>query len=166
MQNNMRSIPGIEHYLACSSGRLFSLRKKKYLKPYNNNSGYPTVSIWEQGKRSTELVSRFIAKAFVPNPNNKPTVNHKDGIKTNNAPANLEWATRSENSQHMIDNGLSHWSEKRIPIDVYDYGSGEFMSHHVSLNDAARVYGLHENAISMVLNGIRKHTKGLTFIKA
>lgn len=65
-----------------------------------DNWGYPVVPIKIDGKKKRVKVSRLVAKAFIPNPENKPQVNHIDGNKQNNIVANLEWTTPSENCQH------------------------------------------------------------------
>lgn len=58
------------------------------------------------GHSKSELVHILVAKTFIPNPDNKPTVNHIDGNKHNNAVSNLEWNTYSENNKHAIEEGL------------------------------------------------------------
>lgn len=79
-------------------------------------NGYKQVDLWN-GSGRTHRVHRLVAKAFIPNPKKKRTVNHKDGDKTNNHVDNLEWATYSENNQHMHDTGLQ-WKSSLSPDDL------------------------------------------------
>jgi len=73
-----------------------------------SSCGYCTVAFQKDGKGSTQLVHRLVAQAFIPNSENKRTVNHKDGNKRNNNLSNLEWMTHGENIRHALDNGLSN----------------------------------------------------------
>lgn len=68
---------------------------------------YMTVGLCKNSKMIQYTVHRLVAIAFCENPDDKPEVNHKDGIKTNNHSSNLEWVTRAENSQHAWDTGLN-----------------------------------------------------------
>jgi hypothetical protein len=71
-----------------------------------DRKGYCKVGLRKNGSLKNYAVHRLVAISFIPNPENKPDVNHKDTNKRNNHKANLEWATRSENMQHAHDNGL------------------------------------------------------------
>lgn len=72
----------------------------------NASSGYRTVSIrFEDGSRKLLYVHRLVASAFIPNPENKPVVNHKNLCKHDNRVENLEWVTSFENNRHAIENG-------------------------------------------------------------
>lgn len=69
-------------------------------------SGYLTVVLWKKQKTKHFMVHVLVARHFIPNPENKPQVNHKRGIKQDNRYFRIEWATKSENRQHAYDTGL------------------------------------------------------------
>lgn len=79
---------------------------RKILKPYVINAGYKSVKLHSNGKKSGKLIHRMVAEMFIPNLENKPDVNHKDGNKLNNHVDNLEWCTKSENMTHAVKIGL------------------------------------------------------------
>lgn len=72
----------------------------------HQNKVYPFVGLWKSGKMKTRSVHRLVAIAFIPNPENKRCVNHKDGNKYNFSLSNLEWATSGENISHAFRTGL------------------------------------------------------------
>ena len=104
---SLAPVEGFTSYIASSEGRIFSLTLDRYLLGSVNGRGYVHVTLRDdQGRKKYRDVHRLIALAFLPNPENKRTVNHKDGDKTNNRLSNLEWATHAENLQHAYDTKL------------------------------------------------------------
>jgi hypothetical protein len=87
-------------------GRLMSFHK--------NQKGYPSVELPRNGKPVRISAHRIVATHFIPNPDNKPQVNHIDCNKKNNHVDNLEWCTNEENRRHAMNNGL-HFSHKQGP---------------------------------------------------
>lgn len=80
--------------------------KSIVLKEKNPNGRDVRVSLYRDKVEKQWLVHRLVAKAFIPNPENKPCVNHKDGNPRNNNVNNLEWSTHEENQNHAFDNDL------------------------------------------------------------
>lgn len=110
---NWKPVAGFEMYQISDQARVRSLHDGRKFKaghimsPKLGKWGYFYVNLYENGKFSKTLkIHRMVAVAFVPNPENKPDVNHKDGNKQNNLPANLEWVTESENVIHAFATGL------------------------------------------------------------
>ena len=108
-------VDGIKtNYSISNTGFVRNDNTGNYLKQKTHMCGYLTVGIsipGEKAKQRTMRVHRLVAEAFIPNPDNKRTVNHKDGNKKNNNVENLEWMTHKENIQHAIDNGLmQNWA--------------------------------------------------------
>lgn len=94
-------------YSACEDGNIFSRFSNRLLTTQKNSNGYLAVVLCTgDGYKRTIMVHRLIAIAFIPNTENKPEVNHINGIKYDNRVVNLEWNTKSENIKHAIRTGL------------------------------------------------------------
>jgi hypothetical protein len=101
-------VDGWDAYQISSLGRVRRHYKNgtaRILKP-SSTRGYAHISLSKNDVKTNRRIARLVAEAFIPNPLNKPQVNHKDGNKANDWVCNLEWATGSENTQHAVDTGL------------------------------------------------------------
>lgn len=157
-----------------SLGRIRSLLRvdKTILKYQHDSKGYQRVRVTIRREKMSFKVHREVAKAFIPNPDNKPQVNHIDGNKDNNAVDNLEWVTNQENARHAFKTGLfdsvtagakrSNDARKR-PVAAFDPYTGRRCDFE-SVSDAERWFG--SRHITAVLKGRRRHVQGWTFAYA
>lgn len=111
-----KDIDGFESlYQVSSYGRIRSLPRYKtrgrVLKQCISKKGYLRTSIMGKPNTAYLIMHRVVAKAFIPNPNNLPEVNHKDGNKQNNHVDNLEWCTHEYNVKHSVENKLADYSK-------------------------------------------------------
>ena len=152
----MKEVEYKSNYLVYPDGRIWLKRANRFAKFYKTSKGYLTVKI--NGKNPK--VHRIVAKCFIANPENKPEVNHWDGIKTNNHILNLLWSTHAENIEHSI-NVLGN-TQNRTPVIATHILTGktyEFPSQMACL----RTLGLNSAHMSACLKGRRKTHKGYTF---
>ena len=100
----MKEIQGFPNYLIYPDGRIYSKKRRMFVKLQKDKDGYMTfhTGIGLNGKRKHLKVHRLLAEAFIPNPGNKPQVNHLDGNKENFSLSNLEWTTVCGNKIHEI----------------------------------------------------------------
>jgi len=101
-------------YLVYEDGRVWSNKRHLFLKPDVQKLGYLQVTLFINGVSKRYKVHRLVALCFIPNPDNLPQINHKDGNKQNNHVSNLEWCTAYHNNKHARENGLNDISKSNL----------------------------------------------------
>ncbi len=150
-------------YRISTFGYVYSVHSSKILNYLYDKKGYVYANIY--GKRLT--VHRLVAKAFILNPENKPCINHKNGIKTDNSIGNLEWVTYQENNNHARSTGLhiqqKYRRGKENPLAKQviqmDFNGNE-IKRWGSTGEAERNGGFYNSTISRVCLGKQKTHRG------
>ena len=148
-----------EHYDVSNCGRFYNNKFKRFIKPRKNSDGYLNVTFCVNGIMTYHKAHRLVAEAFIPNPNELPIINHKDGDKTNNNDWNLEWCTSSENRIHAINVlginagiGIRNANAKLSEEDVIEIRKE--LSNKVSGINLANKYNVDAKTISRIKNNI------------
>lgn len=150
-----KDVEGYEgHYEISSLGKFKSSKygRKTILTQQIGTTGYFHVFLSVKSKVKIIKTHRLVAKAFIPNPQNKPQVNHKDGNKLNNRLSNLEWVTHKENAEHAYKSGLTtvdHFNKKVICTKT-----GKTFE---SVVEAAKASGYNYGTLCNMLNENFKH---------
>lgn len=140
-------------YFVTKDGEVFKGNKKLKC---NNHEGYRRVSItYEDGTSKRQYVHRLVAEAFIPNPENKPFVNHKDGNKSNNSLENLEWVTNQENVTHAKENNLLCVGEEKSGLYTEDqiHNVCKLLEQGMRVCDVAKETGVSDKTVSLIKVG-------------
>ena len=149
-KDKLYKIKDFKNYKITKDGRIWSLHTENW-KPSHLINGYETVTLSNNKKMA---VHRLVALTFIPNPDNKPYVNHIDSNKTNNKLENLEWVTQKENC-------TAHGKEISHPRKVIQKDKdGKMMNSYDSLIEAGKAIGFSPSAISKAVLKINNTAGG------
>ena len=134
----------LDDYDITRSGKVINRHTGREIKPQKNGKGYYRVGI---GKKLL-FVHRLVAEKYIPNPEGKLQVNHKDGDKTNNNADNLEWVTNQENRSHAIKNSL-HLTGEKCPWAKLTEEQVKFIRLHteISSKEMASAFGISDSHV-------------------
>jgi len=159
--SNLGRVRSVERTVIHKDGKI-ARYKERILKQCASKKGYMRVYPTVNGKKYNFQVHRLVAEAFVPNPENKQQVNHKDGNKKNNRADNLEWVTNDENELHANINGLR--AEQHTPRKVAQYTlDGKLVAVYRSTYQASKATGIKDSRIGDVCHGSRHTCYGFIF---
>lgn len=157
-----REIPGTDgNYLISNKGNIYSRKTEKVMKPKITKDGYQFTGLRVNGRAVWVRYHRLVAEAFIPNPDNLETVNHKDGNKQNNNVSNLEWMDRNEQMRHAYSHGLKKPARgdlngnAKITNEQAEAIRQEYVRYSKKFGTVAlaRKYGLSNVAVGKIVRG-------------
>lgn len=164
-----------EYYSVSDDGRVRNNKTGKELKANTDKDGYMYYVLCYNGDRRTVKAHRLVAEAWIPNPDNKPAVDHINGDRMDNRADNLRWVTNKENTNNP--NTLPNLRRALAERDAYAIGAirnfgrektavykdGKLLKAFESQHDAAEFTGVSEGKVSMCINGKKNSCKGYVF---
>lgn len=183
-QEKFNWVKGFEYlYVVSTTGIVISFPNRDRFNRYHKShilpkrlskQGYEIVSLSKDGKTYTRKVHRLVAEAFIPNPENKPCIDHINTVKTDNRVENLRWVTYAENMNNsitrekMLEDTSKYISQQGAdnpfsqPIYQYTIG-GVLVASYPSIGEAIRETGVSYNTIKRNADGITKSGKGFVW---
>lgn len=158
MEKKMTALIRGTNYKISIDGTLINLQTGKTKKWVKSSNGYMRTGLWINNKQYNISQHRILAQYFIDNPENKPQVNHKNGIKHDNRIENLEWVTSSENAKHSFANGLQKPTKPNM-IKVIDSKTGTV---YESIAEAARNSRYSRSHITNMLLNHKKNKSTLS----
>lgn len=172
--SNYGSVRSVKRTISYPSGRIQVYKSILRKLTVNHYNGYVYVGLTnKEHKQSQHRVHRLVARAFIPNPDNLPEVNHEDFDKQNNAVSNLKWCDKFYQNQHAAKKEGRQWQNHRKGMvgclnpaskPVVATGlDGHPIGYYESGILAAKALGVNQAKVSACCRGKRKHTKGIKF---
>lgn len=146
--SNQGQVRGIDRYVRGSYGTTTFVAGQAISTPPRSKRKYTAASLQKEGRKYTKSVHRLVALAFHPNPDNLPQVNHKDGIKTNNWAANLEWSSQIDNIHHAQATGLMP-----TPFKEHIQQALELASQGLTRKEIGEKLGFHVRTVISHIHG-------------
>lgn len=166
--SDLGNVKSLERSIVRKDGTSYYIAER-ILRPRKKSEGYLDVALNKDGKAKHYRVHRLVAEMFIPNPENKPEVNHINANKSDNRVENLEWATREENIHHAIKEGLATTcvknNKRSKPVAQYDKNN-ILIEIYPSMREAERQTGIHQGDICKCCKKEKHHITAGGFIWA
>ena len=155
-----KEIKGFENYTISQNGIVKNKNNLNTKKTYiNKDNGYLYVDLWKNNKSYKRPIHRLIAENFIPNPENKPTIDHKDGNRTNNSISNLRWATYSEQNSRFETIGLR---SQKVLVTRYEEERKKRGGGHISWGNVIEV--LEFDSVKQCANHFNKTISNISLL--
>jgi len=163
---NLKEIPGYENYLISKEGKIYSKKSRKFLaqnvERWKKLETSIKIGLRSNGKETKCLAHRLVALTYIPNPENKKYVQHKDRDYYNNSVENLKWSTQEDRVDHFINNLKKN---RQISCAIVKISKDGLATHYDSITDASKSgQGINQSNISRWLSGDRNSSDGSKWV--